>query len=246
MKILIKNSPGLIGDFLGFVPALQRVSLHNQVYLEKTEVLQKFYNLIKKDIYNFYYYENQEIDKIIFANTDEVSANNKNKYMSGEYLNFIFNQFNIDIHEHAPKIDFNFLLTDTPEKFDYLIAPYGRSAPIEQKISLDIWKKFFNKKNNFIFGVLGDSRNDNFDIFNNMQNVIKVFDNDFNSVYNKMKNSKGVISIVTGITHFCYHAKIPNILFSNQFANWGNNPEARTIIKNIPNISVNDIEEALW
>lgn len=122
--------------------------------------------------------------------------------------------------------------------FDYVIAPFGRSAPAHEKWALDKWQQLINSQPDKKFCVVGVSPNDPINIFHD---VYIAFDCSMQLLCNLLQKSRhGCISIVTGISHLCYALNVKNYVLFNQGA-WGKNPEASLIQKNIPDITVDDM-----
>jgi len=126
---------------------------------------------------------------------------------------------------------------------DYLISPFSRSLPQSQKIPNQNWQEFINLNKNIKFGVLGNSKYDPIDYIVG-ENVINIYDNTFEDLCSILKNSKGLLSIVTGTSHLCFHLGVKNLLFTNQGINgWGINQEAFIKSDFIPTLNSSTINK---
>jgi hypothetical protein len=130
-------------------------------------------------------------------------------------------------------------------QYDYVIAPFGRSAPEEQKWPLSKWFELINSMPDYTFAILGNSKYDEIkDEY--ADNAILRFDLNAHELANTLLKAKyGCISIVTGISHFCYHLGVKNFLLANQGMTWGLNPESVRIDDPIPTLSVHRLYEIL-
>lgn len=93
------------------------------------------------------------------------------------------------------------------------------------------------------FIIFGNSKYDDPE-FIKQPNCSVCFDNKFETVCSIMKQSKGLISVVTGISHLAYALSVKNYLFVNQ-GMWGKNPEAIYMDKNIHDITVDEVYNLL-
>jgi hypothetical protein len=248
----VSNFANLLGDFLGALGTLDYLSKSKNICflfdelndvrtgntIDAKHFFHPFIPLLKNDkikILNSDDKFNLEID------VDAVRADHAygtNNFMTKAYYHHLCTQIygrREDI-EFFPKAQLFFEETNQ-EKYDVLISPYGRSSSQNERISLNIWREFIIKNENYSFGILGQQVIDDYTLFDDLNNCKKVFNRDFNSLGSILTKSKLVLSIVNGISHFCFHTNTKNILFTNQTRRWGNNPDAIKITENIPDIS---------
>lgn len=222
--MIIRNDNDLIGDFIGTVPAMQALGAdviikdHMAELFEMTGLTRSYSDMpdISFDLHGAFALAGRENLHMIQANYPFVG---------------------LPTPANIPRPILNVQDVECPV-FDYIIAPFGRSAPAHEKWSLGKWQELINSQPDKKFCVVGVSQNDPIDI---LQNVHIAFDCSMQLLCNLLQKSKhGCISIVTGISHLCYALNVKNYVLFNQGA-WGKNPEASLIQKNIPDITVNDM-----
>jgi len=123
--------------------------------------------------------------------------------------------------------------------YDYLLSPFSRSLPIEQKWDMPNWEQLANrlKEQGYEVAVLGNSQYDQ-----KFKNITNEQDRPIAEVLNMIKKCrKGLISVVTGTSHLAYAMGTKNYLLNNQGGKWGVNPDAVSIETYIPNISVDEV-----
>jgi len=124
--------------------------------------------------------------------------------------------------------------------FDFILAPFSRSLPEEQLWQLEKWQQLVNSLPDYNFCLLGDPRHDD-PTFIKGSNVFPCFGHKLEYVGSLLKSSeKGLISVVTGISHLAYALNVKNYLFFNQGL-WGVNVEAHCFTKYIPDITVDEV-----
>jgi hypothetical protein len=254
----VSNFANLLGDFLGALGTLDYLSKNKDIYflfdelndirtgntIDAKHFFHPFIPLLKNnrikilestDNYNL------QID------VDAVRADHgygTDNFMTKAYYYHLCSQ----IYGHRENIDFYpkaqlFFEETSDEKYDVLISPYGRSSTLNERIDLNIWREFIIRNKDFSFGILGQVVIDDYTCFEDLTNCKRVFNRDFNSLGNILLKSKIVLSIVNGISHFCFHTGTKNILFTNQSRLWGNNPDAVQIRHYIPDVTIDLIQE---
>jgi len=182
-------------------------------------------------------------EKIITLSSSEAFqiAAKKNYYMTQAFME----QAGLEVPKVPPKAILDYQRVELKDRVDYLISPFARSLPENQKWSIEKWKELCKVFPDKIFGVLGNSKYDERNIWQNEKNVVPLYDYHFNTVCNYFINSKALISLVTGTSHLAFHLGVKNILLTNQNMTWGNNPDAIKITDYIPNIKVEQVIEKL-
>lgn len=237
---LIINPDGLIGDFLGTIPAMLEIAKHEyDVSVIIHHEAEKIFNILPrrsglKRIYQpgmFPYSKTYELNT---SKAFEI-ANQKSLYMSQAY----FAQLGLDIPVNPPRALFQIDPVETAE-YNVILVPFARSLPPEQKWPQAKWQELVNSLPSVSFCVFGNSVHDPKGYITG-PNVADEYDNDFNTVCNLMYKAKTVVSIVTGISHLCFHLAVPNILLTNQNMTWGNNPDAFQLKTYIPDLKVSEV-----
>lgn len=243
--ILIYNKEGLIGDFLGTIPAMQKLAENDCVLLKYNKEVKGLYELILSDkIKEEKQVEIDDVKNITFNSSEAFQiAHQKGYYMTQAFMA----QAGLEVPEVPPKAKLSFkeeYLSKDYYEIDYLVSPYARSLPPEQKWQDEKWTELFETLPDKKFGVLGNSKYDKY-IWNSHKNVVPLFDMDFGTLCLIYKYSKLLISVVTGTSHLAFHLNTKNILLTNQNMTWGNNPDAIKITDYIPNITVKQVIEKL-
>lgn len=246
-KIALLNNPdGLIGDFLGTIPVMQYMSSsYNALHVIIHPEAEKIFRLIpsKYNIIRTYHREHPDhlYDEELSLDISKAFsvASQKNLYMSQTH----FDVLGYYVPQVAPKADLEIVPIECPE-YDFLLAPFARSLPPQERWSQARWQKLVDALPHLRFGLLGTAATDSPDYLKGY-NVTAEFDHNFNYVSNLLRKSKGVISVVTGISHLCFHLGVPNILLNNQNFTWGTNPEAINIRTPIPELMASTVVEKI-
>lgn len=244
--ILIDNKEGLIGDFLGTIPAMQKLAENDCVLLEYRKEVSGLYNLIVNDNLKEKGEVNLDDVRVIILSSSEAFqiAHQKGYYMTQAFMA----QAGLDVPEVPPKAKLNYINCaplGQQSVCDYLISPFARSLPEEQKWQEDNWRNLVRSMPHKIFGLLGNSKYDDRLFLIEEPNVIPIFDLNFDTLCGIFKNSECLISIVTGTSHLAFHLGVKNILLTNQNMTWGNNPDAIKITDPIHNITVQQVIDKL-
>lgn len=234
------NDIGLIGDSVNTIPAMidlaklngsLRVIAHPESHW-MYELIPKKYNisLISKPT-TFVGYSFDLTEAFAFSNANDLYMSQCHHHRFG---------LPVPVYPLSPELTIRDIgVTD----YDYLLAPFGRSAGENERWPKEKWielKKSLEKEG-FKVGVLGAGTNYPFEWGSNTQ-----FGHPMVEVLNLIKKCRrGVISIVTGISHLCYAVDAKNYLLTNQLGAWGQNPDAVRIETYIPNITVEEVLEVL-
>jgi ADP-heptose:LPS heptosyltransferase len=134
---------------------------------------------------------------------------------------------------------------DVPESkhqsYDWILAPFGRSAPEDQKWQNEKWQQLIYKLKE-----KGDSvcvfGNSTYDFKDQFYDCTLIFDRTMVEVLDILRKAKkGCISIMTGISHACFAMDTPNYILCNQWGNWGRIPTGKFLETYIPEITVDDV-----
>ena len=243
--VLIDNREGLIGDFLGTVPAMQKIATVHECLVRVHPEAKGLFNLIKSDRLKDLdevdtgFMNVDELHKFVFSSTHAFTTSCKyNCYMTSAFMI----DAGLEMPENPPKarimIKGDFF--NNGSRCDYYISPFARSLPEEQKWPQEKWLKLVNSMPQYRFGLFGNSKYDDPNYLK-AANVLEVFDKPFNDVCDLLVHSKGLISVVTGTSHLAFHLGKRNVLLTSQTMAWGNNPDAIQIKKPIENITVEEV-----
>lgn len=242
--ILINNLEGLIGDFLGTIPAMQKLSEKNKVVVKFNPEIEGLLDLIQsKNLKKLTAISIDNIDKQITFSSSEAFgiATSNNWYMTQAFMK----QAGLDIPKIAPKAKLIYNHSTIPiAPIDYLISPFARSLPLDQKWQREKWQDLVKSMPDKKFGVLGNYKYDD-PMYVNGRNVRIFYSLSFDVLCRLFKNSGCLISVVTGTSHLAFHLGVKNILLNNQDFAWGTNPEAICIRDYIPDITVEQVKEKL-
>lgn len=236
--MVVKNDIGLIGDVLGTFPVLQQLNKdHEDFSVIVNEDAKWLYDLVPE----IAICTCPKWDKELNLSGAFTMSHQHNLYMSQAHYPFM----GYAIPEHPVEAELTVKRIYVNE-FDYVIAPYGRSAPSEQKWAMDNWFELAKSMPDKTFALLGNSKHDYIDIAYLPSNVYYRFDLDVHELCNiLLASTQGCISIVTGISHLCYHLGVKNYLLANQNMTWGKNPEAVLIEDHIPTLSVKTVYDVV-
>lgn len=241
--ILVDNKEGLIGDFLGTIPAMQKLVEKDLVIVKIHPEIKSLFELTNLDELDFIRLD--DLDKMITLSSSEafqISVKH-NCYMTSAFMV----QVGFELPKEPPKAILNF----NPERklyhpnIDYLISPFARSLPSEQKWPIENWLELVRSMPAVKFGVLGNEKYDEKYIWKNENNVVPLYNLDFEDMCSIYKDCLALISVVTGTSHLAFHLGVKNILLTNQNMAWGNNPDAIKITDYIPNITVKQVIDQL-
>lgn len=241
--ILIDNKEGLIGDFLGTIPAMQKLSENELVFVRVHPEAKELFELIRSKRLIDDYVSNAVIEmckKVTLSSSEAFQiASKKSYYMSQAYME----QAGLEVPEVAPKANLSFKEWENVTKCDYILSPFAKSLPPDQKWPREKWQQLVDNLPDKKFVMIGSASDDS--TFIHGKNVIVELNHPFDYICNLFKYSKGLISVVTGTSHLAFHLGVKNILLSNQQMTWGNQPDAIRINKHIPDITVNEVIEKL-
>lgn len=247
--MIIKTNVGLLGDTLGLMPAFVASSK-----IEKTYIYLQGMALETRQLYDML----PKKYKIgLLTDEDELPENEKFKEIN---LSKAFNlatskkihmtqaHFGIlgyPIPDNAIRPELEFRKIDT-ETCDWILSPFSRSLPENQKWQQDNWNKLVDMMPDKQFIVLGNSNNDKKDYIFEKHNVRHIYDTTMENVFNLLLNARnGVLSVVTGTSHMAHALGVNNILFNNQDFVWGTNPDALCLRKTIHSYKSEEVAEIL-
>lgn len=239
----VDNKDGLIGDFLGSMPAVQKLAT-------KEHVLMKIHPEAKKltPLYgyqpniSFTGHELTHVDHTIHSATAFNIAIENDYYMTQAFMK----QVGLPVSDRIPYADIHYEKYSKGPTCDYIISPFARSLPPEQKWPKEKWQELVDTLSGHLFILIGTKVHDDPNFITG-PNVITEFDGSFEFVCTLMKdsNAKALISVVTGTSHLAFHLNVKNILLNNQNFKWGTNPDAIQIRDNIHDITVEQVIKKL-
>jgi hypothetical protein len=240
--ILLKYLHDLIGDFLGMMPLMTELSKQEELHVSIHPEVECLLDLVPKK-YGIKLKDRDEAsyDKIVEVDIFKVFklAIERNYYMSKAALAYL----NFDMSENPPKAELEFEAVET-SAYDYIIAPFSRSLPPEQRWPQEQWQKLTELLPDKLFCIIGHERDDK--NFMTGKNIFGMYNEPLIKVISVMKNArKGLISVVSGPSHIAFHISVKNYLLTNQYMAWGNNPEAVTIWNNIPHLKAEELVDIL-
>lgn len=231
--IYITNKDGLIGDFLGSIPAMQALGKADKLVVEIHPEAEKLVRLIDNpdEIIFTTKPTGGQLRHTIYSATAFPIATSKGLYMSQAY----FEQVGLPIPDVAPKAKLKYDDVDVPI-YDYIVSPFARSLPDRQKLDRSVWQDLVNSMPDKKFCVLGTTKHDSL-WFITGDNVEPKYDFPFDYVANLLtKSTKGLISIVTGTSHLAFHLGVKNWILNNQDFAWGTNPDGLSLRHDIPSL----------
>lgn len=232
-----------MGDFLGSIPIMETIALEDNgadviLHHESEDLftlIPEFYNIKKVDS------QKKGYDKIYkISCSGAFGIGNADLYMTQAHFRFL----GMKIPDKPPKADLNYDSQIPIKPIDYLISPFSRSLSNDDKWQKEKWQELVVKLKDKTFGVLGNYKYDD-PMYINGPNVTNFYSLEAKTLCKLFKNSKTLISVVTGTSHLAFHLGVRNILLTNQNMNWGNNPEAIMIKQYVPKITVDQIIEKL-
>lgn len=242
--IKVNISEGLIGDFLGSIPAVQALAKTNDVvctYLPEVEELFDMTGLCK--------WKEEDDDKIVCTiNLNCTDAWNiaikKDLHMTQAYFECV----GLPIPEAPVRADLSNPLDDvfgSPGFIHgkYIIAPFSRSLPDNQKLHYSVWDKLVSMSDKMFYVIGGRLDQKGFVRGDNVQELYGLP----LCVIMYMIKRMPLISVISGPSHLSFHLGGINYLFDNQSCSmrWGVNPDAIKITDPIPTITAERIMEYL-
>lgn len=241
--IYIENKDGLIGDFLGSVSAIQALGKTDKLVVQVHPEAMKLVPLIANpdEIVFTDRPVGGHVVKTIHSATAFSIATAKDLYMSQAY----FEQVGLPIPSVAPKALLQYDYVDVP-LYDYIISPYARSLPDNQKWSKENWQALVDSMPDKTFCVIGSKEHDDPSFMPTAMNVYGLYGVNFNYLCNLLISStKGLISVVTGTSHLAFHLGVKNWILNNQDFKWGTNPDGYSLRTPIPQLSAKELKSFL-
>jgi hypothetical protein len=240
--VILKNDIGLLGDFLGTIPVM--VDLASQcggltvIPHPDARWIFPYIDCNSLSIAEPHCRADMELDlSAAFRLADSMGL-----YMSQAHYPLM----GLPLPSHPRKAPLKIPSTGREKDLDYVVAPFSRSLPPEQKWPLGAWKELFAAHPGLVFGVLANTKYDAaIREFEGPENVRTLPDLSFDHMIDCLLAArKGLLSIVTGPSHLAYHLGVRNILLVNQ-GTWGRNPEAACIETYIPTITPAEIASVM-
>lgn len=233
--MVLTSDIALLGDTINTWGIIRDLSLRGPVSVIIPQESKWFYELlsptIKLSVKDDTKYSNGELN----LTEAFIYGSKENYHMSQCY----HAQFNLPTPKKPIRPELNVPDIEVPI-YDYILAPFSRSLPEEQKWGLHRWQELSWKLNQqgFTTCVFGNSKYD--PQINGMQ---MEYDRPMNEVLNMIKKCrKGVVSVVTGISHLAYAMEAQNILLSGQGnSGWGINPDAFVITGRVNDFTVEQV-----
>jgi hypothetical protein len=226
--MLIKNDNDLIGDFIGTIPAMQALDV---TYIIKPNMVELATMAGIK-----YTTVQQDYEKAFDLHRAFALSCKNNLHMI--QANFV--ELDLPAPCNIPKPEL-IIREEQTEIFDYVLSPFSRSLPEDQRWQREKWQELINSTDK-TFALIGGPYDDE----NYLTGCVKIFNKPLNYICNLLLNSKGLISVVTGTSHLAYALSVKNYLFCQQGA-WGKNPEAVQLAdKMISEIDVQTVKNILW
>lgn len=238
--IYINNYEGLIGDFLGTIPAMQKLAEKDEILVKIQPDIEGLFNLIKNDRIKGTFESMTDKNFIKISNVEAFKESGRlNCYMSSAFMVTA----GLEYPKQPPKAKLHYEMNSFTlpiGPIDYLISPFARSLSEDNKWQREKWQELVKKLPNKTFGVLGNYKYDD-PMYINSPNVQNFYSLSFDVLCRLFKNSGALISVVTGTSHLAFHLGVKNILLTNQTMAWGNNPEAIMITDQIPELTVEKV-----
>lgn len=232
----ITNKEGLIGDFLGTIPAMQALAQQDRLIVEIHPNAQAIVPIISNPLNIIFTTQpsGHSINVVLSSQEAFQIAVQNNWYMTQAFLA----QASLDIPTTPPKADLIYSAVASPEA-DFILSPFARSLPPNEKWSQAEWQRLVDMQPHLTFCLIGSSKDD--PNFIKGHNVKVELGRPFNFICQLLKSSKGLISVVTGTSHLAFHLGVKNYLINNQSMLWGTNPDAVNIRTDIPKLKAEEI-----
>lgn len=240
--IYISNSEGLIGDFLGTVPAMQELAKSNRLVVEIHPEAEKLVSIIDNpnDIIFSINPSGGSVDKLLNSSKAFSIATANDWYMTQAFMY----QVGLPVPLVPPKAILKYS-TAPITSYDYIVSPFARSLPSDQKLSRKVWQGLIDSMPNKTFCIIGDTKYNDLGFLQG-HNVAIEFDKPFDYVCNLLVSAnEGLISVVTGTSHLAFHLGVKNWILNNQDFKWGTNPDGISIRESIPTITVDSLKKYL-
>jgi len=237
----LKSNNNLIGDLLGMAPML--------IDLSKREGGLKVYQSLDegKWIYPFIAHQGIELVDYMdeaqpFFEPDISEAFAFSHIDDLQMTQCWHHQCDMLTPEHPIKADLKIPDIDVPV-YDWVFAPFGRSAPDDQKWDLKNWYLLAKQLQNsgYSVAVIGNGKLDR-PYMGMSYAYVPEMSRPMVEVMNILKKARyGCVSIVTGISQLCFHLGVKNYVLSNQGGLWGQNPDGVLLQTYIPRITVDEV-----
>jgi hypothetical protein len=244
--IRVRNDIGLVGDFLGTVPAMNDLAAKNGglVVVGLNKTIGSLFACIARS-------ENTEGAARIFLPTEEAALTDEG--FEGVTTGAPFDlstAFTIagERDLHMTQAHYAVLGLDVPPEpirpqlvsappvrlADFMLAPFSRSLPESQRWPRERWQAVVDGMPRVSFNVLG-SLTDPPDYLTG-PNVRPLYGQGWPVVMSAMLGARATVSLVSGPAHLAYAIGARCVQLTNQDGAWGNNPEALALHDPIPDL----------
>ena len=213
MTLLICTD-GLIGDFLGVVPVIIELSKHDELHLKIHPEAEVIFQLIPKK-YNIKLQQKEAAlyDKVVELDISKAFtiSHENNYYMSQSHFAYL----GLPVPAEPVKAELEVPVLEVPV-FDYVLAPFSRSLPPEQRWPQEQWQRVTALLPDCSFYIIGHGRDER--NFVSGGNVTEMYNEPLEQVINVLKNlRRGLISVVSGPSHLAFHLGVKNYLLTISF-----------------------------
>ena len=136
------------------------------------------------------------------------------------------------------------------ESYDYVLAPFSRTLGSEQQWACEQrwprehWQRLVDSMPGCSFCVIGHNRDPRG--YLSGSNLTEKYGEPFPRVASLLLQvRKGLVSVVSGPSHFAFHLSVTNYLLSRQHGAWGNYPDAIRIPDFCPTTDPERVREIL-
>lgn len=235
--MIVKNPIGLIGDVLGTFPILQELNRrHENFSVVVDDEIKWVYDLVPE----IHLCDCKQAEKELNLSQAFHISQFHGCYMTAAHYPIL----GMPMPAEPSRAELTVKEVDVPI-YDFVFAPFGRSAPSNQKWSMDQWYELSKLLEGHKIAIVGSSKHDQYEMF--YGDFTHEYDCDAHRLANILLKAKhGCISIVTGISHLCYHLGVKNYLLTNQGdSGWGINPDSVKITNLIPTLTAREVYDRI-
>jgi hypothetical protein len=224
-----------VGDFLGALPAIERLGEFHDVKLFVNPDIYKFLDKITlptvtHSVYYPYPYVSHEVrglqgpsaaeEYVISTNAAYDVGFDSNLHMTQAYFDQL--KMKIPLDPIRPRLLLPTLAADVPV-YDYVIAPYSVSLAWGHLWPMEKWNKLIKRFSKYKFALVGSTTDPRFPEHPNLQQYLG---HPWFEIAHIIERARMVLSVVSGISHLTYALGTPHVLFINQ-PKWAQNPNAK-------------------
>lgn len=243
----INNPEGLIGDFLGTIPVMVRLAASGGATVYIHPAAEAIFDMIPASC---------NLQKVVSdpAKANELQCDYKIDLQAAFKYGSEHNLYMTQAHYGALGLDVPQVIAQAPLNinstypftFDYIIAPFSRCLPDQQKWSRSEWQRLVDMMPDKSFCVIGSTADGANQPYLTGSNVSEIYGEPIEDVFMLLQKArKGLISVVSGPSHIAFHHGVKNYLITNQSMAWGNNPGAIKITDNIPDLKAETVKKVL-